>query len=85
MGSPDITEKRPNNTFDNSLHGGGRCVRGQDSHHGQGEGEEIFYENSFKLKLKVQCYGSPFFLKNRFGSGYSLHLTKENIFRNIEK
>jgi len=34
---------------------------------------------------KVQCYGTPFFLKNRFGSGYSLHLTKENIFKNIEK
>lgn len=24
----------------------------------------------------VQCYGSPFFLKQRLGSGYSLHLTK---------
>eukprot|EP00092_Neocalanus_flemingeri_P060351 GFUD01072319.1.p1 GENE.GFUD01072319.1~~GFUD01072319.1.p1 ORF type:complete len:1563 (-),score=388.51 GFUD01072319.1:54-4385(-) len=34
---------------------------------------------------KVQCYGSPFFLKKRFGSGYSLHITKENIFKNIER
>ena len=25
---------------------------------------------------RVQCYGSPFFLKQRLGSGYSLHLTK---------
>jgi len=34
---------------------------------------------------KVKCYGSPFFLKKRFGNGYSLQLTKENFSPNIEK
>ena len=29
---------------------------------------------------KVQCYGSPFFLKQRLGSGYSLHVTKDSGF-----
>ena len=29
-------------------------------------------------KGQVKCYGTPFFLKRRFGSGYKLILTKKD-------
>ena len=29
-------------------------------------------------KGRIQCYGTPFFLKRRFGSGYRLSLTRNN-------
>ena len=34
---------------------------------------------------QVQCYGSPFFLKKRFGQGYTLHVSKGEDFRQIER
>ena len=33
----------------------------------------------------MQCYGSPFFLKKRFGQGYTLHVSKGEDFRQIER
>ena len=34
---------------------------------------------------QVQCYGSPFFLKKRFGQGYTLHVSKGQNFNDLEK
>ena len=34
---------------------------------------------------KVKCFGSPFFLKKRFGQGYTLHVFKGDQFRDDER
>ena len=34
---------------------------------------------------EVQCYGSPFFLKKRFGQGYTLHIAKGGGFTDLGK
>ena len=34
---------------------------------------------------EVQCYGSPFFLKKRFGQGYTLHVAKGGGFTDLAK
>ena len=34
---------------------------------------------------EVQCYGSPFFLKKRFGSGYTLHVGKGGGFTDLAR
>ena len=36
-------------------------------------------------KGAVKCYGTPFFLKRRFGSGYSLLLTRNKNADRVEK
>merc|ERR1719410_2653206 len=34
---------------------------------------------------EVQCYGSPFFLKKRFGHGYTLHVGKGERFTDLAR
>ena len=34
---------------------------------------------------RVKCFGTPFFLKKRFGHGYTLHIMKGDQFNNIER
>ena len=34
---------------------------------------------------EVQCYGSPFFLKKRFGQGYTLHVGKGGGFKDLDR
>ena len=36
-------------------------------------------------KGKVRCFGTPFFLKKRFGHGYTLHVVKGSRFSDIQK
>ena len=40
---------------------------------------------SLVIWCQVKCYGSPFFLKNRFGSGYALKIVKEKDFKGIDR